>query len=172
MDFLGFLVSVDGTRPMPSKVEAVVRMTPPETVSQLRSFLGMMNFFASHIAAFSERASPMTDLFRGVTTVRQRLLWTPRCEQTFRDLKSALISTPVLRGFDPLLRTSVHVDGSQSGVGALLLQWEEGQQDPRPVCFLSHKLQDAQFQYDTHNVEALAIQISLQEWWTLLYGMG
>jgi hypothetical protein len=37
MEFLGFLVSVDGTRPITSKVEAVVRMTPPETVSQLRS---------------------------------------------------------------------------------------------------------------------------------------
>jgi hypothetical protein len=163
MEFLGFLVSADGTRPTPSKVEAVVRMAPPETVSQLRSFLGMMNFFASHIAAFSERASPLTDLLRGATTGRQRLLWSPRCEQAFRDLKSALISTPVLRGFDPSLRTAVHVDGSQSGVGAVLLQWEEGQQDPRPVCFLSRKLQGAQFQYDAHNVEALAIQIALQE---------
>jgi hypothetical protein len=105
MEFLGFVVSADGTRPTPSKVEAVVRMAPPETVSQLRSFLGMMNFFASHIAAFSERASPLTDLLRGATTGRQRLLWTPRCEQAFRDLKLALISTPVLRGFDPLLRT-------------------------------------------------------------------
>ena len=95
MEFLGFLVSADGTRPTPSKVEAVVRMAPPETVSQLRSFLGMMNFFASHIAAFSERASPLTDLLRGATTGRQRLLWSPRCEQVFRDLKSALISTPV-----------------------------------------------------------------------------
>ena len=128
-----------------------------------------MNFFASHIAAFSERASPLTDLLRGATTGRQRLLWSPRCEQAFRDLKSALISTPVLRGFDPSLRTAVHVDGSQSGVGAVLLQWEEGQQDPRPVCFLSRKLQGAQFQYDAHNVEALAIQIALQEWRTLLY---
>jgi hypothetical protein len=80
MEFLGFLVSADDTRPMPSKVETVVRMTPPETVSQLRSFLGMMNFFESHITAFSERASPLTDLLRGVTTGRQRLLWTPRCE--------------------------------------------------------------------------------------------
>jgi hypothetical protein len=171
MEFLGFLVSADGTRPTPSKVEAVVRMAPPETVSQLRSFLGMMNFFASHIAAFSERASPLTDLLRGDTTGRKRLLWSPRCEQAFRDLKSVLISTPVLRGFDPSLRTAVHVDGSQSGVGAVLLQWEEGQQDPRPVCFLSRKLQGAQFQYDAHNVEALAIQIALQEWRTLLYGV-
>ena len=65
----------------------------------------------------------------------------------------------------------MHVDGSQSGVGAVLLQWEEGQQDPRPVCFLSRKLQGAQFQYDAHNVEALAIQIALQEWRTLLYGV-
>ena len=97
------------------------------------------------------------------TTGRQRLSWSPRCEQVFRDLKSALICTPVLRGFDPLLRTTVHVDGSQSGVGGVLLQWEEGQQDPRPVCFLSRILQGDQFQYDTHNVESLAIQIALQE---------
>jgi hypothetical protein len=137
MEFLGILVSADVTRPIPSKVETVVRMTPPETVSQLRSFLGMISFFASHITVFSERASPLTDLLRGVTTCRQLLLWTPRCNQDFRDLKSGLISTPVLRGFDPLLRTVVHVDGSQSGVGTVLLQWEEGQQDPRPVCFLS-----------------------------------
>ena len=89
---------------------SLVRMSPPETVSQLRSFLGMMNFFASHIAVFSERASPdssLTDLLRGATTGRQRLLWTPSCDQAFRDLKSTLISTPVLRGFDPLLRTVV-----------------------------------------------------------------
>ncbi len=105
--------------------------------------------------------SPLTDLLREVTTGRQRLLWTPCCEQAFRDLKSALISTTVFRGFDPLLRTAVYVDGSQSGVGAVLLQWEEGQQDPRPVCFLSHKLQGAQFQYDAHNVETFAIQIAL-----------
>jgi hypothetical protein len=163
MEFLGVLVSADGTRPTPSKVETVVWMDPPETVSQLRSFLGMMNFFASHIAVFSERASPLTDVLRGVTTGRQLLLCTPSCEQAFRDLKLDLISTPVLRGFDPLLRTSVHVDGSHSGVGTVLLQWEEGQKDPRPVCFLSRKLQDAQFQYDAHNVESLAIQIALQE---------
>jgi hypothetical protein len=140
-------------------------------VCPLRSFLGMMIFFSSHIATFSERASPLTDLLRGTTTGRQRLLWTPCCDQAFRDLKLELISTPVLRGFDPLLRTAVHVDGSQSVVGAVLLQWEEGQQDPWPVCFLSRKLQDDQFQYDAHNVEALAIQIALQEWQTLLYGV-
>jgi hypothetical protein len=99
MEFLGFLVSTDGTRPTPSKVESVVRMDPPETVSQLRSFLGMMNLFESHIAVFSEWASPLTDLLRGTTTGRQHLLWT----------------------------------------------------------------QDAQFQYDDHNVEALPIQIVLQE---------
>ena len=44
VEVLGFLVSADGTRPTSSKVETVVRMAPPETVSQLRSFLGMKGY--------------------------------------------------------------------------------------------------------------------------------
>jgi hypothetical protein len=65
----------------------------------------------------------------------------------------------------------VHVDGSQNAVGAVLLQWEDGEETPRPVCFLSRKLQGAQFRYDARNVEALAAQIALSVWRPLLYGV-
>jgi len=85
-------------------------------------------------------------------------------------LKTALTSAPVLRHFNPSLRTTVHIDGGQNAVGASLLQWQEGEEHPRPVAFMSRKLKGAQYRYDARNVEALAAQMALQTWRTLLLG--
>ena len=54
-------------------------------------------------------------------------------------------------------------------MGAVLLQWEEGEQHPRPVCLLSRKLQGAQGHYNARNAEALAAQVALAAWRPLLY---
>jgi hypothetical protein len=54
-------------------------------------------------------------------------------------LKAALTSAPVLRHFNPTLRMAVHIDGSQKAVGAVLLQWQEGEENPRPVAYMSRK---------------------------------
>jgi hypothetical protein len=52
-----------------------------------------------------------------------------------------------------------------------MLQWEEGEQDPRPVYFLSRKLQGSEWHYDERNAEALAAQVALAAWHPLLYGV-
>ena len=171
IEFLGFLISESGVSPIPSKVQAIVDVPAPETVSQLRSFLGMTNFFASHIPLYSERAAPLTDLLKGTKNGRQRVEWTLACEQGFQDLKSTLCEAPVLRHFNPTLRTAVHVDASQNTVGAVLFQWEPGEIYPRPVCFLSKKLAGPQYRYDSRSVESLAIQIVLSTWRQYLYGV-
>ena len=171
IEFLGFIISAEGVAPLRSKVEAIQQVPAPETVRDLRSFLGMTNFFAAHLPAYSERAAVLTDLLRGTLTGRQRVPWSLACEAAFADLKDALTSAPVLRHFDPALRTAVHIDGSTNAVGAVLLQWEVGEKHPRPVAFLSRKLAGAQFRYDARNVEALAAQVALAEWRTLLYGV-
>ena len=87
------------------------------------------------------------------------------------DLKDALTRAPVLRHFDPTLWTAIHVDASTNAVGAVLLQWEEVDLKPRPVAFLSRKLSDAQYIYDSSHVEALATQVALNEWRHLLDGI-
>ena len=171
MEFLGFMVSADGVAPVPGRVDAIRAIPVPETVSQLRSFIGMVNFFRTHIAGFSELASPLTDLLQGTRHGRQRLDWTLECEWAFAGLKEALSSAPVLRHFDPALRTAVHLDASQNAVGAVLLQWDSASDHPHPVAFLSRKLQGPQFRYDGRNTEALAAQIALAHWRPLLYGV-
>ena len=170
-EFLGFLVSGEGVRVLPAKVEAVRQIPVPETVSHLRSFLGMTNFFRSHLPSYSDVAAPLTSLLRGVKRGSQRLPWTLECDQAFNYLKEMLTTAPVLRHFDPTLRTAIHVDASTQAVGAVLLQWEEGEAEPRPVAFLSRKFQGAQYHYDARNAESLAISIALSTWRTLLYGI-
>ena len=68
-------------------------------------------------------------------------------------LKEDLTSTPVLLHFDPSLRTAVHINGSQNAVGAVLLQRQQNEDNPRPVAFMSRKLSGAQYRYDARNVE-------------------
>ena len=170
-EFLGFMVSGAGVRPVPSKIEAVVQIPVPETISHLRSFLGMCNFFRSHIPSFSEISAPLTELLKGSKHGRQRLAWNLASDHAFAQLKELLTTAPLLRHFDPTLRTAVHIDASQHAVGAVLLQWEDGEVEPRPVCFLSRKLQGAQWHYDARNAEALAAQVALAAWRTLLYGV-
>ena len=172
LEFLGFLVGRDGVRPVPAKVAAVQAVPAPETVSHLRSFLGMANFFRHHIPSFADIAAPLNGLLKGTKRGSQRLKWSVDCETAFNLLKDTLTSAPLLRHFDPSLRTAVHLDASQHAVGAVLLQWAPGEEHPRPVCFLSRKLQGAQFHYDARNAEALAAQLALTEWRHYLYGVS
>jgi len=74
------------------------------------------------------------------------------------------------QALDPVLRTAVHIDGSQNAVGAVLLQWQEDEEHPRPVAFMSRKLKGAHYRYDAQNVEAFAAQVALQTWRTLFLG--
>jgi len=93
------------------------------------------------------------------------------CELAFTKIKENLTSAPVLRHFDPSLRTVVHIDGSQNAVGSVLLQWHDNEDNPRPVVFMSRKLSGSQYRYDVRNVEALVVQMVLTTWRTLLLGV-
>jgi hypothetical protein len=170
-EFLGVMVSGEGVRPLPSKIEAVLQIPVPETITHLPSFLGMCNFFRAHLQAFAEVSSLLTELLKGSKRGRQQLQWTLECDHAFAQLKDMLTSAQLLLHFDPSLRTAVHIDASQHAVGAVLLQWEENEQDQRPVCFLSRKLQGSQWHYDARNAEALSAQVALAAWRPLLYGV-
>jgi len=148
----------------------MVEWPAPETVKHLRSFLGLANFFRTFIPVYSEMAAPLTELLKNTKGGSQNLEWYVSCQTAFMSLKAALTSGPVLRHFDPTLRTAIHIDGSQNAVGAVLLQWQEGEDNPRPVAYMSRKLKGAQYCYDAQNVEALAAQMILQTWRTLLMG--
>jgi len=170
VEFLGFRISAKGRAPTESKIATVVEWPASEMVKHLRAFSGMANFFRFFIPLFSEMAAPLTDLLKNSKS-KKVLTWSVECQESFVHIKQSLTSAPVLCHFDPVLRTAVHIDASQNAVGAVLLQWQSGEDSPRPVAFMSSKLSGAQYRYDARNVEALAAQMALQTWRTNLLGV-
>jgi len=160
-----------GWAPTESKVEAIVEWPAPQTVRHLRSFLGMANFLRTFLPLYSVTSAPLTDLLKNTKHGQHRLNWTLECELAFAKIKEVLTSAPFWRHFDPSLRTAVHIDGSQNAVGTVLLQWQENEDNPRPVAFMSRKLSGAQYRYDARNMETLATQMALTTWRTLLLGV-
>jgi len=122
VEFLGFQMSATGWAPTESKIASIVEWPASQTVKHLRFFLGMANFFRTFLSLYSKTSAPLTDLLKNTKHGQHRLNWTLECELAFTKIKEDLTSAPVLRHFDPSLRTAVHIDGSQNAVGAVLLQ--------------------------------------------------
>jgi len=124
VEFLGFEISAKGWAPTESKIAMMVEWQAPETVKHSRSFLCMANFFRSFVLLFSEMATPLTDLLKNSTS-KKALTLSVECQESFIHIKqSPLTSAPVLRHFNPALRTAVHINADQNAVGTVLLQWK------------------------------------------------
>ena len=90
--FLGHIVSVEGIRVDPTKIEAVVNWKPPRNVTEVRSFLGLAGYYRRFVRGFSVIASPLTKLLRkGI-----KFEWTDKCQNSFEKLKEMLVEAPVL----------------------------------------------------------------------------
>nr|CAD1840974.1 unnamed protein product [Ananas comosus var. bracteatus] len=91
--FLGHWIGRGQLHMDQQKVRAICEWEAPSTVSELRSFLGLVNYYRRFIAGYSARAAPLTDLLKKT----QSWDWTPRCAEAFEDLKRAVTEDPVLR---------------------------------------------------------------------------
>ena len=93
VEYLGFDVGADGIKPSLSKVKAILEWPTPESVTGVRSFLGLCSFYRKFIRWFSEIAAPMTDLTK---KDRQPFVWTDEADQAFNRLKTAMVTAPSL----------------------------------------------------------------------------
>ena len=116
--FQGHVVSRDGIFVDPMKVEAIVNWEQPKNVSKIWSFLGLVGFYRQFVEHFSLIVAPLTRLTRkGV-----KYEWTEKWEQNFQELKTRLITVPVL--VIPTTRVGyvVFSDVSRQGLGCVLMQ--------------------------------------------------
>jgi hypothetical protein len=62
--FLGHVVSKEGTKLDPSKIEAVLHFSQPKTVTNVRSFLGLTRYYRNYVRGYSRLAAPLFELTR------------------------------------------------------------------------------------------------------------
>ena len=173
VEFLGHLVGTDGVRPDPKKISVVKEWPTPKTVTDLRAFLGLANYFRKFINKFSAIAAPLTNQLGGNLSSRKAkntyLKWDEKCQDAFEALKEALTSAPALKLPDFTKPFTVDAfelvtDASDYAIGAILTQ------DGQPVAYESRKLSDAERNYTTTERELLAVMHALKKWRCYLEG--
>ena len=162
LKYLGFVVGNGQLKPDPKKVQAVADWPTPKTKEEVRSLLGLTNYFRRFLLAYSGMCLPLTELLKN--SAPAKLQWTPECEHAFQQLKHALTHAPVLQLPKLDEPCEVVADASKFALGAVLLQ------DGHPVAFESRKLTDAERNYHAGERELLAMVYALQKFRVYVLG--
>lgn len=97
VSYCGHMISEEGLKKSPDKVNAVLKAPRPENIQQLRSFLGLVNYNRSFLPNLSTVLGPLNELLQGEKTWK----WTKQCEQAFAEVKELMRSEQVLCHYDP-----------------------------------------------------------------------
>jgi hypothetical protein len=119
--FLGHVVNKEGTKPDPGKIDAVLRFPEPSMVTNVRSFLGLTEYYRKYIKEYSILDVPLFEL----TKKDVPFVWNQDCQRAFDALKRALVGAPILVRPDFKKPFCLDVDWSTKGVGAILSQKED-----------------------------------------------
>jgi hypothetical protein len=165
VDYLGFILSTDGLKMDPAKIQVVMDWPEPRKVKDIQSFLGFANFYRRFIPNYSDIVIPLTRL------TRKGIKWTfsDEARRSFNTLKHAFTRAPVLTHWIPDRQIVVETDASDYALGAILsIQDDSG--EIRPVAFHSRCFTDSELNYDTHDKELLAIFSAFKTWRHYLEG--
>lgn len=165
VEYLGHVINAEGLHTAPSKVAAVVDAPPPQNISQLRSFLGLLNYYGRFIPNLSSLLQPLHELLRQDKTWK----WTASCQEAFKKAKEVLTSSEVLTHFNPSLPLQLACDASPYGVGAVLSHVLPGGEE-KPIAFASRTLNKAESNYAQLEREALSIVFGVRKFHQYLYG--
>ncbi|UYV83545.1 hypothetical protein LAZ67_23001432 [Cordylochernes scorpioides] len=161
IDFLGYLITSHGVKPLPTKVKAILEYKKPKTVHELRIFLGMLNFYRTFLNNAAETQAILHEYLRGAKKKdRSEIKWTKEAEVQFEKCKQALANTALLAYPDTELPISLCTDASDRAVGSVLQQLDNN--NWKPIAFFSKKLNPAQCNYSTYDRELLAIYLSIK----------
>jgi len=117
VQFLGHVISDQGISVDPAKVETMVKWERPQTVTEVRSFLGLAGYYKRFVEGFSKMVSPLTQLTRN----DQSFSWTDECEVCFEDIRRRLTIAPILAIPDTAKMFEVYCDASYQGLGCVLM---------------------------------------------------
>lgn len=132
--YLGHTLSHKGLSICKDRVQGIANISAPKSQRELLGFLGMLGYVSQFIPSFADKTAPLRELIKKDAS----FVWDIHHEQAFIQLKTQLMTAPVLKFFDPNRPVVLSVDASQFGVGAVLLQ------DGQPIAYASRSLTETQ----------------------------
>ena len=136
IEFYGYLFSDKGIAADRKKVESILNASNPRNATELRSFLGLVNYVARFIPDYATKSAPLREL----TKTNARWHWSSRHQQAVDDIKRKLTSRSVMAYFDLSKQTEVIVDAGPGGLGAILAQKQPGSNQFKVVAYASSTL--------------------------------
>lgn len=177
--YLGHIVSSDGVKTDPEKVQALKTWPKPQNLKELRSFVGFSGYYRRFVKDYSRIVKPLTNLTANYPPQRKGVKvsfsegkyfnlkepygerWDAECQQAFEAIIHKLTSSPVLGYADPKLPCVLHTDASTTGLGAALYQEQDG--NLRVIAYASRGLSCSEARYPGHKLEFLALKWAVTE---------
>ena len=144
----------------------MVKFPRPRKIKDVRSFLGLTDFFRKYIKGYANIAAPLNKMKRKSFG---DFRWGEEQEEAFLKLKEALTHAPVLQYYNPNARIRLDTDASGYGIGGILQQ-TTNDKDWYPVEFASRMLSEDEKKLDTTTREALAVAYCLKKFRPYIFG--
>jgi hypothetical protein len=156
VEYVGHLIDKEGLSMSAEKRNKVTEFPKPKKFKEMKSFLGLANYFRDHVRNHSMSVKPLHDMLVDYNNNKNKVLrWTPEAENAFEEIKRAIDSCQTIFFLNPTDPVFLQTDASDYGVGAYLFQMVDGVE--RPAAFLSKSLSGAELNWTTQEKEAYAI---------------
>eukprot|EP00804_Cyclotella_cryptica_P026364 CCRYP_007678-RA/>CCRYP_007678-RA protein AED:0.40 eAED:0.40 QI:0/0/0/1/0/0/2/0/256 len=164
-EYLGYTLTRTGIKPQQNKVQAILTISSPKNVKDLRKFLGMVQYFRDLWARHSKVLAPLTSrVTKANKTKKKPWHWDNIHQQAIDTVKATIARDVTLAYPDYSQAFEIYIDSSKFQLGAIITQ------NNRPLVFFSRKLSQVQQKYSVTKQELLAILETLKEFKGMLWG--
>jgi len=164
VEYLGHRIDAEGIHPTDEKIKAITEAKKPTDKPELKSLLGLINYYAKFFSGLSTKLAPLNRMLRDDVEFE----WSRECQEALEVVQTELTSDRVLVHYDPSKPLVLATDASPIGVGAVLSHTINGVE--RPVAFGSRTLSDTERNWAQIEKEGQAIVYGVQKFHKYLYG--
>lgn len=165
LKYLGHILDKNGLRPDPDKIERIKNMPAPSNITELRSFLGAVNYYGKFVKQMREIRSPLDNLLRDNVEFE----WSKDCQQSFDKFKSILSSELLLTHYNPKLPIKVAADASNVGLGAYIAHtFPDGSE--KVIMHAARSLAPPETRYSQIEKEAAALIFAVKKFHRMIFG--
>lgn len=157
VNYLGYILTEKGVAIDNSRIEPILNYVRPKSVKDIRRLLGLAGFYQKFIKNYSKIVAPISDLLK---KGQKKFTWTEEAEEAFQNLKSALVSAPILVNPDFTQPFIIESDASDNALGAALIQKIDG--ESKIVAYFSKKLTSTQRRYASVEKECLGVLLAIE----------